>query len=447
VAVPINVPMMRRRSCSMATDVRLSASRMVLKTLDRSAPVVGRRDCLESHSMERISAAQARRIALAAQGFDRPRPKGRVDRRHGRRLFDDMGLIQVDSVNVLVRSQELPVFARLGNHDRDLLPSMIRNDELFEFWGHEASLIPVDRQPLFRWRMERGRTESWGGLQRLNKERAGYVNDVLAEIAARGPLTVSELSNPGGKKSSSWWGWSDGKLAVEYLFWTGAITARRRPHNFEREYGLPEEFIPADVLARPTPSESDARKELLVLAAAHHGVGTARDLADYYRQKMPVARPLFNELVEDGRLLPVQVDGWKDPAYLHPDARMPRRINAHALLSPFDPVVWERSRTERLFGFHYRIEIYVPAPKRIHGYYVLPFLMGDNLAARVDLKADRHAGELLVQGSFAEPGHDPNAVAEALGAELTQMAAWLGLERVVVKRNGDLARPLSAVVR
>jgi uncharacterized protein len=396
--------------------------------------------------MERISNAQARRIALAAQGFDRARPTGKIDRRHGRRLFDNMGLIQVDSVNVLVRSQELPVFARLGSHDRDLIPSMIRNDELFEFWGHEASLIPVAHHHLFRWRMERGRTEAWGGLVRLKKTRPGYIDDVLAEIVGRGPMTVGELTNPGGKKSESWWGWSDGKLAVEYLFWTGAITARRRPHNFEREYGVPEEFIPAEVLARPTPTEDDARRELLVLAAGHHGVGTARDLADYYRQKMPAVRALFPELVEDGRLVPVEVEGWKDQAYMHPDARTPRRVQARALLSPFDPVVWERSRAERLFGFHYRIEIYVPAPKRVHGYYVLPFLLGDELVARVDLKADRQAGELLVQGSFAEPDRPVDEIAVEMGAELQEMAAWLGLERVVVKRNGNLAQPLKAVV-
>jgi uncharacterized protein len=396
--------------------------------------------------MERISNAQARRIALAAQGFDRPRPTGRVDRRHGRRLFDDMGLIQVDSVNVLVRSQELPVFARVGSHDRDLIPSMIRNDELFEFWGHEASLIPVAHHHLFRWRMERGRTESWGGLQKLNKQRPGYIADVLEEIRTRGPMTVSELASPGAKRSESWWGWSDGKMAVEFLFWTGAITARRRPHNFEREYGMPEEFIPGDVLARATPIEDDARRELLVLAARHHGIATGRDLADYYRQKMPIARPLLADLVEDGQLLPVQVEGWSETAYLHPDARTPRRINARALLSPFDPVVWERSRAERLFGFRYRIEIYVPAAKRIHGYYVLPFLIGDELVARVDLKADRHAGELLVQGAFAEPGRPVDEVASELGAELAEMAAWLGLERVVVKRNGNLAQPLQVVV-
>jgi uncharacterized protein len=396
--------------------------------------------------MERISNAQARRMALAAQGFDRARPTGKIDRRHGRRLFDNMGLIQVDSVNVLVRSQELPVFARLGAHDRDLIPSMIRNDELFEFWGHEASLIPVAHHHLFRWRMERGRTEAWGGLVRLKKTRPGYIDDVLAEIVGRGPMTVGELSSPGAKKSESWWGWSDGKLAVEYLFWTGAITARRRPHNFEREYGVPEEFIPAEVLARPTPTEDDARRDLLVLAAAHHGVGTARDFADYYRQKMPAVRSMFPELVEAGRLVAVDVEGWKDQAYMHPDARVPRRIDARALLSPFDPVVWERSRAERLFGFHYRIEIYVPASKRIHGYYVLPFLLGDELVARVDLKADRQAGELLVQGSFAEPERPVDEIASELGRELSEMASWLGLERVVVKPNGNLARPLKAVV-
>jgi uncharacterized protein len=396
---------------------------------------------------EKMSLALARRVALAAQGFCDPRPSGSADRRHGRRIIDRMGLIQVDSVNVLVRSQELPVFARLGVHNRDLLPSMIRHDELFEYWGHEASLIPTAHHHLFRWRMERAaQGEAWGGLVDLQRKRPGYVEAVKAEIDERGPLLVSELSDPGARKGTSWWGWGSGKMAVEYLFWTGQVTARRRPHNFEREYGMPEEFIPAEVLARPTPTEHDARKALLELAARHHGVGTVRDLADYYRQKPKDAAPLLAELLEEGRLIPVQVEGWKDPAYLHADAKQPRRVAARALLSPFDPVVWERSRAERLFGFTYRIEIYVPAPKRVYGYYVLPFLLGDRLVARVDLKADRQAGRLRVQGSFVEPGHDPADVAPELAAELAEMAKWLGLDGVEVVANGSLSKPLKAVV-
>jgi uncharacterized protein YcaQ len=280
----------------------------------------------------------------------------------------------------------------------------------------------------------------------MRNQHPGYVEAVLAEIAARGPLLVGELSDPGAKKGGSWWDWSKGKLAVEYLFWTGQITARRRRNNFEREYGLPEEFIPAEVLATPTPTENDARKELLMLAARHHGVGTLRDLADYHRQKLPPCRPLIGELVEDGRLVPVQVQGWNELAYLHPEARQPRRVNARALLSPFDSLVWERSRVERLFDFHYRIEIYVPPPKRVHGYYVLPFLLGDQLVGRVDLKADRHTGRLLAQAAYVEPGNEPGAVAEAMASELQAMATWLGLESIAATGRGSLGKPLKVAV-
>lgn len=385
-------------------------------------------------------------MALRAQGFGLPKPTGIVTRRHGRALFDRIGLIQVDSVNVLVRSQELPVFARLGPHSRDLLPSMIRADELFEYWAHEASLVPVGMHHLFRWRMS-PETRMWGELNRLKQEHPGYIDEVLAEIAQRGPLAAGELSDGGrtGKKGP-WWDWSKGKVALEYLFWSGLITSRRRPHNFEREYALPHVFIPAVELARPAPPEAEARKQLLVLAARHHGVGTGRDLADYYRQKFPIARPLLHELVEEGRLLPVKVEGWSELAYVHPDAKAPRRIEAAALLSPFDPVVWFRPRAERLFDFHYRIEIYTPPAKRTFGYYVLPFLLNDRIVARVDLKADRQRGALLVHGAFSEVSSDQIETADALAAELVSMATWLGLDRVEVGTRGDLADLVRASV-
>jgi uncharacterized protein YcaQ len=393
-----------------------------------------------------MSAARARRIALAAQGFDVARPTGKVDRRHVRRVFARVGLIQIDSVNVIVRSQELPLFSRLGPHRRDLLSAMVDDGELFEYWGHEASLLPVELFPLLRWRMEAAgaKAAGWNGLIRLARERPDYVEAVYEEVAKRGVVSAGELDDP-GDKSGPWWGWRHGKQALEYLFWCGRLSARRR-RSFERVYDLTERMIDPEILARPVPSEPDAQKELLVRAARSQGIGTARDLADYFRINIPVARKLVAELAEEGRLVPVRVEGWRDPAFLHPEARTPRRIDARALLSPFDSLVWERARTERLFGFRYRLEIYTPAPKRVYGYYVLPFLLGDALAARVDLKADRTDGVLLVRGAFVEEGHDPLAIAEPLAEELALLGGWLGLGRVVVHENGDLASALRAVL-
>jgi uncharacterized protein YcaQ len=402
---------------------------------------------LESRTVTDVSAARARRIALAAQGFDVPRPSGKVDRRHVRRVFARVGLIQIDSVNVIVRSQELPLFARLGPHRRDLLATMIEDGELFEYWGHEASLLPVEVFPYLRWRMEAAgaKAAGWNGLIRLARERPDYVEAVYEEVRERGVVSAGELDDP-GDKSGPWWGWRHGKQALEYLFWCGRLSARRRA-SFERVYDLTERMIDPEILARPVPSEADAQKELLVLAARSHGIGTARDLADYFRINIAVARKLVAELAEEGRLVPVTVEGWRDPGFLHPEARTPRRIDARALLSPFDSLVWERARTERLFGFRYRLEIYTPAPKRVYGYYVLPFLLGDALVARVDLKADRADSTLLVRGAFGEAGHDPLAIAEPLAEELALLGGWLGLDRVVVHDHGDLAPALRDAAR
>jgi uncharacterized protein YcaQ len=391
-----------------------------------------------------LSASQARRLGLAAQGFTDPRPTGRVDRRHVRRLFDRVDVVQIDSVNVLVRSQELPLFARIGAHPRDLLPRMTGDAELFEYWCHEASLLPIDHFPLMRWRMSRAIDDMWGSMRSINDD-PGYLEAVLAEVRERGPLAAGELSDPGAK-TTGMWGWNKGKRALEHLFWSGAITARRRPGDFARVYDLTERMIPAAVLARPAPAEDDAKRTLLERAARAVGVGTARDLADYHRINLPKARPLLADLVEDGRLLPVTVEGWPQPAYLHPAATIPRRVDARALLSPFDSLIWERSRTERLFGFHYRIEIYTPAAKRRFGYYVLPFLLGDRLVARVDLKADRQAKVLRVQRAYLEPGEDEAFVAGAMAAELGAMAGWLGLDGVAVVDRGDLAPTLTRAV-
>lgn len=393
--------------------------------------------------MIELSTAQARRIALGAQGFGAAdkRPTGRVDRRHLRRVLDRIGLIQIDSVNVLVRSQELPLFARLGPHPRDLISKATAAGELFEYWVHEASHVPVEQHPLYRWAMADGRR--WKAFDRMRREHPEYLTEVVRRVRDEGPLVAGDLKERSGPKGA-WWDWDLGKLALETLFVSGELTATRRPNDFARVYDLPERVIPADVLDLPTPSADEAKKELLVLAASYHGVGTAADLADYHR--ISHTRPLFAELVEEGRLVPAGVEGWTQPAYLHPDAARPRRIDARALLSPFDPVVWFRDRALRLFDFHYRIEIYVPAPKRQYGYYVLPFLLGDRLVARVDLKADRKRGKLLVQSAFGEVGIDEADVAAELLAELRLMADWLGLDDgIEVVGRGDLAPALAAI--
>jgi hypothetical protein len=392
-------------------------------------------------SITELSRSQARRIALHAQGFGSPRPAGRIDRRHVRKLFEHVGLIQIDSVNVLVRSQELPLLARLGPHPRDVLPRMAADHELFEYWCHEASLMPIAMWPLVRWHMDRGDDTMWSGMRTMARENPAYVEAVYAEVRDRGPLAVGDLSEPGAK-SEGMWGWSKGKKALEYLFWTGRLTAKRRASDFARMYDVTERCIPADVLAAPALSEVDATREMLALAAGFHGVATEGDLCDYHRLNRPKARPRIAELVEDGRLVPVKVQGWSKPAFVHPDAYLPRWIRARALLSPFDSVVWERDRTERLFDFRYRVEIYTPKHKRVHGYYVLPFLLGDRLVARVDLKADRAASSLLVQAAFAEPGCITPDVADALATELAVMAGFLGLDSVTVVGRGDLSPAL-----
>ncbi len=390
-----------------------------------------------------LSLAQARRIALAAQGFAEPRPTGRVDRRHLRRVMSRVGVIQIDSVNVLVRSQELPLFARLGPHPRSLIPDATAAGELFEYWVHEACHVPTSQHPLWRWKMQR--THRWRDVVRIDQRRPGFVDEVLRRVETDGALTAGDLQQRVGPKGT-WWDWDDGKVALEYLFWTGRLAATRRRSDFARVYDLAERVLPAEVLSLPTPSEHDARTQLLLSAARHHGVATLDDLVDYHRLQLTPSRPLVQELVEDGLLLSARVEGWSNPAYLHPEAAVPRRVRARALLSPFDPVVWYRPRALRLFGFHYRIEIYTPRPERRYGYYVLPFLLGEDLVARVDLKADRAAGCLVVPGAFAEPRVDLRGVADALAAELHLMAGWLGLGQVLVGDRGDLASPLRAAI-
>jgi uncharacterized protein YcaQ len=391
-----------------------------------------------------MSAAEARRVALAAQGFAEP-PLGReVDVRALRsRVVGRVGLIQIDSVNVLQRAHYLPAFSRLGPYDTDLLDRLSHRAprRLFEYWGHEASLIPVDLQPHLRGRMARAHDDAWGGMRRVASERPDLVAAVLEDVRERGPLTAAQLAHhdePRGAKGP-WWDWSDVKRALEFLFWSGEITSARR-RRFERLYDVPERVLPKDVVAAPTPPIDEAQRTLLRAAAAAMGVATASDLRDYFRIPAADARPRIAELVEAGDLLPVAVEGWSQEAFLAPGARIPRRVEARALVGPFDSLVWERPRVERLFGFRYRIEIYVPKEQRVHGYYVLPFLLGDRLVARVDLKAERATRTLLVQAAHAEPGHDTGETAEALAAELDRLAGWLGLDDVAVAPRGDLAR-------
>jgi uncharacterized protein YcaQ len=379
-----------------------------------------------------VSLASARRIALAAQGFGRPRP-GKASPSDLRRAILRLGLHQIDSVNVLVRAHYLPAFARLGAYDRGLIDRAAwgpkRDRRLFEYWAHEASLLPLDMHPLLRWRMaeaERGEI-GWGSLKAYSGERREEAEAILRRIGDEGPLAASDFEE--GRSRSGWWEWGDTKRALEWLFWAGLITTATRRGSFERVYDLPERVIPAATLALPTPPAADARRALVAHSAAALGIATETDLRDYFRLKPEPARRAVAELVEEGVLLPAEVEGWTRPALLHRDCRRPRRISGQALLAPFDPLVWERGRTERLFGFRYRIEIYTPAEKRVHGYYVLPFLLGERLVARVDLKADRQASRLLVRQVTLEPGA-PAETRERLAAELELMAGWLGLEAV-----------------
>ncbi len=395
---------------------------------------------------------EARRIALHAQGFADPRPTGRVDRRHLRRVLDRVGVVQIDSVNVLTRSHELPFLARLGPYPRDVLSRWLwGSGEVFEYWAHEASLLPVALHPLLRWRM--AEDHAWGGPSTTAAERPELVAALLEAVRERGPVTLSELEHLGDDikrpppRPGAMWNWTPAKKAVEHLFWQGAVSAVRNPQSFGRHYVLPERVLPPAVLAAPTPAEDDARKALLLQAARSHGVGTARCLADYHRINIRVARRLLDELAEDGALRRVEVQGWRQPAFLHPAARLPRQVPASALLSPFDSLVWERDRVEALFGFRYRIEIYVPAAKRVHGYYVLPFLHDGRLVARLDLKADRAAGTLRVRGSYAEPTFDVDHDLPPLVDRLHELAGFLELDDVAVEDRGDLAPVLRSVIR
>ena len=397
-----------------------------------------------------LSAAEARRIALAAQGFGRARPGRAAGPAALRRALEHVQLLQIDSVNVLTRAHYLPLFSRLGDYPRAVLdtaawsPPGKRPRQLFEYWAHEASLLPFDLQPLLRWRMARAlRGEGvWKNVAEHGSTRRAHAEALLGRIREEGPMAASEVGE--AKGPGGWWGWSDAKRSLEWLFWSGQLTTATRKSSFERLYDLPERVLPAEVLNAPTPRDEDAHRALLLRAARSLGVATAGDLRDYFRQKPADALPRIAELVEAGELTPVKVEGWRQAAYLHREARTPRSAAGTALLAPFDPLIWERSRAERLFGLDYRIEIYVPAGKRKYGYYVLPFLLNGKIVARVDLKSDRKRGKLLVQSAHLEHHAKAAAVAGPLRDELRRMAGWLELEGVEAVGGGALAEALKA---
>ena len=394
---------------------------------------------------ETLSPKTARRIALAAQGFGRTQPAA-PGRSHVRDIARRLGVIQIDSVNVVTRTHYLPGFSRLGDYPREALETEAWGARrgLFEYWGHEASLLPLEMQPLLRWRMERARGGAmWTGLSRFGREKADYIDGVLAEIERRGPVTGGDFAT-GPRGAPGWWSWSDGKRALEWLFWAGLITTKTR-NGFERVYDLTERALPARIIDLPTPTEADAQRELVRISAGAMGVATAADLRDYFRLPLADARDRIAELVEAGELTPVSVKGWRHPAYLAAGTRAPRKVTGAALLSPFDNLIWTRDRTERLFGVRVRLEIYTPAHKRAHGYYVLPFLEDEAITARVDLKADRKASRLLVQAAWREPDATAETAAR-LAAELRRMAGWLGLDEVEVVGKGDLAAALADVI-
>ena len=399
---------------------------------------------------ERLSAPAARRIALAAQGFARPRPEPwAATTRDLLRVVRTVHIVQIDSVNVLTRSHYLPFFARLGPYDTGLLDRMrdVAPRRLIEYWAHEASLVPLEVWPLLRFRMDRAQTEAWGWMQQAAREHPHLVEEILAEVAARGPVTSRELEavmvHDHDRPREDWgWNWSIVKRILEHLFWAGDIVSAGRTAQFERRYALPQRVFPRAQagLATLRVEPDVAFRQLVELAARAHGVASELCLRDYARLKNDEVRPAIGALVDDGVLLPVQVEGWARPAYLHHEARRPRSVHARALLSPFDSLVWQRDRVAALFDFTYRIEIYTPAHKRVFGYYVLPFLLGDRLVGRVDLKADRTAGVLRVQRVSWEPGRGGADDRAELDAELHLMAEWLRLGSV---RDGERGRETS----
>jgi uncharacterized protein YcaQ len=393
--------------------------------------------------VDSVSPAAARRIALAAQGFARPRPDA-VGTRQLNLALERIGLLQLDSVNVLERSHYLPMFARLGAYDKALLDRLTfaKKAPYREYWAHEAALIPLEDWPLFGFRRQDYRDYYSVANDPWLAAHADTLAWLRAELAEKGPLPASKIErDAAAPRRGSWWDWDEVKRGLERMFRFGDVVSAGRT-GFERTYALPEQVMPAEVYRREVPRE-EAVRTLMERAARAHGIGTLSDFADYYRLKTGDAKPALASLVDEGVVHEVSVSGWKKAAYLHRDARIPRRIEATALLSPFDPVVWERDRALRMFGFHYRIEIYTPAPKRVYGYYTLPVLVDDALVGRIDLKNDRKRGVLRVQSAWREEGV-ADAVAERVVPALRELAAWQGLGELEVVDRGDLARAVAA---
>jgi uncharacterized protein YcaQ len=397
-----------------------------------------------------LSLGEARRAALAGQGFGTPKPAA-ATKRHLLSTVQRLGLLQIDSVNVLVRAHYFPPFSRIGPYPTEWLDDLAyRKRRLFEYWGHAASLIPVNLFPSLRWRMEQAKhgIGVYRGLVNFAKEKAGLIQEVLEVIRQDGPSGAGDVEKAIRQeelaRKAGWWEWSDSKIALEWLFWSGQVTTSTR-RNFERIYDLTERVFP-DLYNGEIPDREISQRELITTASRALGVATENDLSDYFRLKINETRPRIRELVEAGELLEVKVEGWRQPAYLSSALRIPRSLEAAAFLSPFDPLLWERQRTERLFGFRYRIEIYTPAAQRQHGYYILPFLFAQNFVARLDLKADRANQSLRVVGAFAEPQTEPKTFVHAVAAELRSMADWLGLEKIVISKNGDLAPMLRSAL-
>ncbi|TAM56569.1 winged helix-turn-helix domain-containing protein [bacterium] len=395
-----------------------------------------------------LSSLEARRIAIAAQGFG-TRRSGIVGRAGLLTAIQRLGLVQIDSVNVLVRSHYLPAFSRLGGYERTLLERLAygRSRKLFEYWAHEASLLPLETYPLLRWRMERARRSIgvYSGVAQLARERPRFIVQVRKALEERGAMSASDFE--GAKGLGGWWGWSDTKRALEYLFWAGEVTAAGRRNSFERVYDVVEHVLPAAILAAPVPAEAEAQRQLLLIAARALGVASESDLRDYFRLDARDAKARVAELVESGALLEAGIEGWRQPAYVDSRRARPRPKERSALLSPFDSLIWNRPRTSRLFGFDYHLEIYTPSHKRVHGYYVLPYLLDDALVARVDLKADRAAKRLLVHAVHFERGVAKDAVTERLALDLEAMAAWLELEAVSLPAAMDSRRYRAPRVR
>ena len=385
----------------------------------------------------------ARRIALGAQGFGRSRPK-KATLVHLRRAVKEMGLLQLDSVQYICRSHYLPAFSRVGAYETTTLDKLTyASDEVLETWAHEASLIRMEHEPLFRWHKQRAREgQTWGHLHRFSRREPAYVRDVQQEIAERGPLRHNDLSDPRPSQDRGFWaGSSFGKMAMEWMFRTGDLCARR-DQRFQRVFDLSERIIPEEIRDRPTPSASEAQSELLLLAAGSHGIGSADCLADYYRIKIREARPLLEKLVAEGRLERVHLEGHREPWYQANQTKAASVSNIATILSPFDPLVWNRKRNVKLFDFDYKIEIYLPEKKRRYGYYVLPFLLGDRIAGRVELKSDRKGDTLLVVGAWLEAEQDAKTVAAAMASSIREFAQHLKLSSVRPARKGNLAGAL-----